>query len=359
MNYNFTFKKIEKTDILLIDKNYSKLKFKKYKNKIFDYKAIYLQILFKSLLLYFFKSKSKKLKDIYLKLYFQKLNPKIIIGHQANGLIYEAKRHSPKSKIIVYLHCRLYLFQFSEVIQLLKKNSSIDSQVDYFFVCDQMHINYLRNFTKAKFFITGLLKNNEIKLKKKKNTYDIAYVSEYRNVDYPNKVKHLYYVKFIAQVLNEFALINPDKNIVIILNSLREDKKIPIKEEIDFFKRCAPNLKIANQKTSYEACNLSKLLIILNSNLGAEFLSRGKKVLFLPYLNKLGTRYYNLYFKKNISFVFHKLNKKIIFNKIQEILKLSTQSWKKKVFNSKINIKFDQDNKKFKKLINEIIKDLK
>ena len=101
MNYNFTFKKIEKTDILLIDKNYSKLKFKKYKNKIFDYKAIYLQILFKSLLLYFFKSKSKKLKDIYLKLYFQKLNPKL---STANGLIYEAKRHSPKSKIIVYLH---------------------------------------------------------------------------------------------------------------------------------------------------------------------------------------------------------------------------------------------------------------
>ena len=41
----------------------------------------------------------------------------------------------------------------------------------------------------------------------------------------------------------EFALINPDKNIVIILNSLREDKKIPIKEEIDFLKNI-PILKL-------------------------------------------------------------------------------------------------------------------
>ena len=81
--------------------------------------------------------------------------------------------------------------------------------------------------------------------------------------------------------------------------------------------------------------------------------------MFLPYLNKLGIIYYNLYFKKNISFAFQKLNKRIIFNKIQEISKLSTQSWKKKVINSKINIRFDQDNKKFKKLINKIIKDHK
>ncbi len=359
MTYNFTFKKIKKTDILMIDKDYSELKLGKHKKEIFDYKTIYLHILFKSLFLYFLKNKNKKLKDIYLKLYFQKLNPKIIIGHQANGLIYEVKRHSPKSKIIAYLHCRLYLFQFGEVIDYLKKNSSADSQIDYFFVCDQIHINYLKNYTKAKFLIGGLLKNNEIKLKKRKYKYDIAYVSEYRNTVYPKKEKHFYYMKYIAKILNEYALKNPNKNIVIILNSLRKDKKIPIQEEIDFFKKCSPDLKIAFDKSSYDSCNLSKLLIILNSNLGAEFLSRGKKVLFLPYLNKLGIIYYNLYFKKNISFASQKLNKRIIFNKIQEISKLSTQSWKKKVINSKINIKFDQNNKKFKKLINKIIKDHK
>ena len=51
-------------------------------------------------------------------------------------------------------------------------------------------------------------------------------------------------MKYIAKILNEYALINPNKNIVIILNSLRKDKKIPIQEEIDFFKKYSPILKL-------------------------------------------------------------------------------------------------------------------
>ena len=100
-----------------------------------------------------------------------------------------------------------------------------------------MHINYLKNYTKAKFFISGLLKNNEIKLKKRKYKYDIAYVSEYRNIVYQKKKNIFIIWNILQKILNEYALINPNKNIVIILNSLRKDKKIPIQEEIDFFKK--------------------------------------------------------------------------------------------------------------------------
>jgi hypothetical protein len=355
MSYSFTFEKIKKTDILLIDKNYSEFKFK-HRTEIFNYRKIYIQILLKSLFIYFIKKKNKRLKDIYLKLYLNKLKPKVIIGHQANKLIFELKEHSPESKIIIYLHCRLYLLQLKELGQDLKK-----SKIDYFFVCDQIHKDYLKKYTKAKFIISGLPKNNEKKLKKEKKIYDIAYVSEYRNVNYFFKREHQYYMQFIVKTLNEFSLMYPEKRIVIALNSNRLDKKIPKKEEINFLKRYSPNLKIAPQRDSYETCNKSKLLIVLNSNLGAEFLSRKVKVLFLPYLDLLkGYRsgdYLSVYFKKNFFFVYKKLQKRIIFRKINQILSLNNNSWNKSIEKSKINIIMDKNNKILKNKISKIIKD--
>ena len=59
MSYSFTFEKIKKTDILLIDKNYSEFKFK-HRTEIFNYRKIYIQILLKSLFIYFIK---KKIRD--------------------------------------------------------------------------------------------------------------------------------------------------------------------------------------------------------------------------------------------------------------------------------------------------------
>jgi len=355
MRFNFTLQKIKKTTILLVDKNYAELKFKKHRTEIFNYDKIYIRILLKSLCIYFFKNKKKRFKDIYLKLYFNELRPKVIIGHQANSLIFKLKEYSPESKIIVYLHCRLYLQQLKDLGRDLKR-----SKIDYFFVCDQLHKNYLKKYTKAKFFISGLPKNNEKKLKREKSIYDITYVSEYRSANFIFKKEHQKYMKFISKTLNEFSIMHPKRKINIALNSNRLDKKIPKEEEINFLKKYSPNLKITSQKDSYKICNKSKLLIILNSNLGAEFLSRGKKVLFLPYLDLLrGNRsgdYLSIYFKKKFFFVYKKFQKKVIFKKINQLLSLSHSIWNKKVENSNINIMLDRDNKILKKFVNKLIK---
>ena len=58
-NYNFTLKNPVKSDILLLDENYSDLKFRNLKSFIYDYKKIYLKIFIRSIFVYFLKIKAK------------------------------------------------------------------------------------------------------------------------------------------------------------------------------------------------------------------------------------------------------------------------------------------------------------
>lgn len=351
LNYYFTLKTLSRIEILLLDNNYANLNLLKFKTKIFNQQEIYLKIFLKSLFIYFFGKTKKKLKEIYLNEFFLIIRPKIIIGHHYNNLIFKAKKYAPESKIVLYLHTRLYQSQFN----YLKKKSQ-DTHIDYFFVCDGLHKKMLSKYYKSKFIINGLVKNNEIHLLKKKSKYDILYISEYRNVKYPKKKIHFKYIKYIAKVLNQYSIAN-QKKIAIALNSSRIDKNIPPKKEINFFKNIAPNLKSLVNTNSYEAGNISELIVCLNSNLGADLLARNKKVLFLPYLFNHGEEFKNPYFNKKIPFVLKSRNKKLIFDKIDYLLKLNKLDWEKKLKKSKIKIIFDEKNLILKKELYKIIKD--
>ena len=121
MRFNFSFNDIKKADILLLDRNFSNLKFQNINTEIFDYNKIYVKVLIKSIFLFFTKRKKKKLKDIYLELFFSKVNAKLMIGSHADGLIYRAKKLSPKSKILVYLHTRLMNWEIYDLQKVLEK----------------------------------------------------------------------------------------------------------------------------------------------------------------------------------------------------------------------------------------------
>jgi surface carbohydrate biosynthesis protein len=353
MKYKFTFKKIKKTDILLVDKNYAGLKFENIKCEIFNYNKLYIKVLIQSLYLFLFKNKSKeKLKDIYLGLFLKIVNAKIIIGSHAEDLIYRAKNYSPKSKILVYLHTRLMNWEIHDLQKVLEKY-----QVDYVFAIDEIHKKILQKNVKSEFILSGQIKNNEIFIKNKKKIYDIVYVSEFRNVNYPEKKLHFKFIKYIARVLNEYSLNNPEKKMVIAPNCNRRDKKISREEETYFFQKLCPNIKLSDQNDSYEICNSSKLLVCLNSNLGADFLSRGHKVLFLPFMHLYGDKYTNVYLPidREIFFVNRKFNKKIIFDKINYLFNLDELIWKKELNKSKARIFLDKNNTILKKKIEEII----
>jgi len=218
-----------------------------------------------------------------------------------------------------------------------------------------MHENFLNKYFAAKFISNGLVKNNEIKLNNIKSKYDLAYISEYRTSNYPKKKIHFKFIKQIAQYLSEYSL-KYKKKVVIALNSSRKDKEILIEEEINYFKKISPNFLFLKEKDSYKVCNLAKLVVCLNSNLGADFLARGKKVLFLPFLKKYDDSFNNPYFKKNFFFVIKKNNKKKIFDRLNLFLNLRNLIWKKKLKLSKIQIIFDKNNSILKNKIAKICK---
>ena len=155
MKYTLSFKSLKQADILLLDRNYSNLNLKKFKTIVFDYKKIFFSIFFKSFYRYLiFNPEKKKLKEVYFKIFLENINPKVIIGHHENYLIFSVKKYYPTSKIIVYLHHRLFKSQVNN----LKKKSK-NSSIDYFFVCDHLHKKILQKYFKCKFIIIGLIKN--------------------------------------------------------------------------------------------------------------------------------------------------------------------------------------------------------
>ena len=84
----------------------------KFKTKIFNQQEIYLKIFLKSLFIYFFGKTKKKLKEIYLNEFFD-YKTKNYYWHHYNNLIFKAKKYAPESKIVLYLHTRLYQSQFN------------------------------------------------------------------------------------------------------------------------------------------------------------------------------------------------------------------------------------------------------
>ena len=71
MRFNFSFDDIKKADILLLDRNFSNLKFQNIDTKIFDYNKIFVKVLIKSVYIFFTKSK-KKIKRYLLRIIFFK-----------------------------------------------------------------------------------------------------------------------------------------------------------------------------------------------------------------------------------------------------------------------------------------------
>ena len=75
------------------------------------------------------------------------------------------------------------------------------------------------------FIVSGLIKNNEIKLKTTKEVFDINFISEFRTVKYIKKRQHFEFMKYLTKILSLYCT-KYNKKFVISLNSSRRDKKI-------------------------------------------------------------------------------------------------------------------------------------
>ena len=369
---NLSFKNFKNSnfDVILFDRNYARLDLKGLNTLVYKENNIYLLYLLKSLIAYLKPKNKLSLKENYFKSLYSDFNAKVAVGHDIELRIFDFKKLSSKTKVIVYQHGFYWPIHQARSAQRFKNLKS-----DFFLIFDKWHKKIFEG-VKTKFIINGSVKNNEIKIKNKKSKkkkYDIMYISQFRYLDkicltekksgyesfvYENHAHAMKYTDtleiFILKILNEYCKKN-NKSLCVALASNRKEKrnKMSQEDELKFYNQYLDNFK-TESNNSYEIAEKSNLTICLSSNLGPELLSRGKKVLFLN-ANTLISDWHFLK-KEEGPFWYKGKNKDKIFKKIKFLLSCSSDKWSKIIQKNKsIKMPFDQNNLQLKKLINKLI----
>ena len=351
MKISFNF--IKQKDVVLLDDNYSKLKFKNTSYKNVNFKEINFYSLILSIFNFLFKKKKLSFKDIFRKTTIQMYNPKIIITHETTSRADYIKKLFPNVMLIVYQYAFFIHKRFKK-----KQN------YDLFFVNHKKDKDFLiknKIIDKKKILISGFVKNNERKeynFKKKNN--DLLYISQftpkyqkYYSKNTSEKVKDL--EKYIIKLVDMYSIKN-DCRFNIALKFARSDKskysKKIVEKEIQYFRSLIKSKIKFSEEDSLSLAQKSKLIITISSNFANELISRGFKVLYLP-LDEEFTQNPNYYLPKKNSFNVHReKNTNKIEKKISNLLNLKDKDWKIFLKKSKhFNMKFDKNNKYLKSVI--------
>ncbi len=290
--YNFSFRKLNKTDVLFFDdfeinlnKKVKTLYFHKLKKIIFLRYLILAIIFFLKSLLFF---KIINIKKIYFENMIKEVNPKIAVGSDFGEKIFLFKKIFPQKTSIAFQYSFVFRERKKDYINMLK-----NKEADYFFVFNKnmkQLVNFIFKKKKTKVLISGSIRNNSKKLKKahKKN---ILYISEFRSENKKeikrnakilrntkkNNLENHIYLKLISNYYKK-----RNQKIFLALASNRKDKMNQTnlkKQEIEYFSKINNNLVFSN-KHSYDLAKNAKIIFSNLSNLGLELESMGEKVLF-------------------------------------------------------------------------------
>ena len=347
-----SLKKIEPIDILICEKKEILLKIKKLKVKEFLIEKIYLRYLFETIKI-FFSNKLLSLPQCYKLAILRVLRPKIIISNNLSGKGFEYKHLYPSAKVIIYQFG--YTNKYTCKLQVKKQKFFL---TDYFLSFHKKDTKLYKKYYKGEFIEAGSIRHNCKKIKKKRTKLNkVIFISEFS--PYTKKSfnrNHLFVLKVIQNYCSSRKL-----NLEIALRMTRGDKQnkaFNTFDEVKFFnKYLQKKIKNIIHKDSYELAEDANLIITLNSNLGVELISRGKKVLFF-YLNSIISQNKIIpYIKKKDSICCHNnKNIKKIFTKLDKVLKISVSKWKKNIDYNIDLINYDKSNSKLTKLIIEILK---
>ncbi len=365
--YKLEFKKPYKIDIILLDDNYANLKFdNSFKTKVKKNKILNFYVLLKTFLdLLLFKGFN--LRELYFKKYVESFDPTVAIGHEYNGHIFRFKNLFPNKKSIIYQIADQSDLFINSSKKMISKNFKFDLVADYFLVKNEYSKEFYK-FINSKFLITGSIKNNEIILEKKTTKkYDIMFISQFRSKidNYSGTNNNFgslrtidssssYVIKILKNISKKY-----NKNLAIALACNRNDKKYKMdssykQNEINFFERDFG--KFSHEDIdSISLAEKSELIITINSTLGFELLSRGMKVLFLDIYHYLGKSPLQNIVSSNSGYYWYLGNdKKVIEDKIIEVLKMNRETWRQ-VSSNNIPIKFDKNNLILKDLVKNLI----
>lgn len=355
---NFYFSKPRKSDIVLYDRSTEKI-FRELKlNKqytVIDKKKLNIFVLFFCLI------RLKFSYEKYFKTYINFVKPKIVISGIDNDIIFFKLKQNSKTSFVVIQNG--YRFPSEKLFfKQLKKNKGYLS-VDYFFLYNKFYSNFLNKYITFKPIIHGSIKNNSI-LINKKNKIDLLFISQFHTSEYHLK-SFTFYAKKILSFVNYYS---KKKNLKfgILFRNPKFSKNFLIEKKF-YDNLCDLNYKIFYKKKIndfkkvYNYVDSAETILTIDSTLGYEALSRGKKVV-LFHSRSLNNVKHTFGWPRKLNkskkdFIPKRLDQEYLNNYFEKNININYNKWYKKYGTFTENVMFfDPQNKKLVETINHILK---
>lgn len=382
----FIFKKPQKKDVLIYDKNSSEfiLKYIKLRKvSILDtrFETINLYILLQSIV----KNKFKNLFLSYVVQYIKSVDPKVVLTLTDTDLrFYQIKNKiKPIVKVISIQNGQIGSRNYFELAKKEKNKKKLKLSCDYIFVANKKIVNRYKSIIKSNFAVIGSFKNNSIKVNNIQKKYfdnskkkKIIFLSQF-NPPKKKMSENFFQHKNFNVTFNDFY--SDDTKILNLINEFCENNKIKLfiklrhkdknfsLKERNFFKKNLNFKKIhfikkTKNKQSYETLDASEITTFIDSFMGYESFARGNKVVSFSVRAKnikiINSNFADNFLPSTGFFWTNKKNRKSVYKILNNVLKTNYYSWQKikKKYEDKVMI-YDKDNKIFKNLINKILKE--
>ncbi len=292
----------------------------------------------------------------YLESFIKAANPKLVITLNDNEpLFYELKKRFPEKKFAAVQNGWRHLNDESF--------KSRNLPVDYLFVFGKNSIRYYKKYIRCKkYIILGSFRNNNCRITKKKSKKGILFISNFRKNFLSNFNNDFKIEPQIIQVLNNFCQYNKIKFYIAgtsIKNSKLEKKyffsKLPKKNNGIMLKR-------NKNKRNYNLVDEFSTIMFVDSSLGYEAISRGKKIISISARKKNNRIYHPFgfptFFSKNSGQFYTNLSdKKNILELLKRVYNMSSVEWNKKYYNNlKELVVYNYKNVKLYSTLNQILK---
>ena len=328
----------KKKNFLILDKPGASLIVKLLKKNSYEILDLRSELNVTVLLLSLLDFKKKKLGQKYIDQYIKIVKPKIVVSFIDNNIyFFEIEKNNKFKKIIIQNGTGLTRIA-GKILQNKKKYN-----IDYFFVFSKSYSNFYSKFITGKTYIHGSLKNNFIPINNSKDLdHDILFISQFRDKKTFFHEKYSwdeYYKaeKQLISLLNKYCFEHNKKLTIAGFykkNIFNENK---FYEDIisDEKNKCKFSfLPRSNEEQTYKLIDTSNLIINIDSAIGYEALARENKLLFFQLrshflddpLLKFG---WPKIYPDEGEFWFNNFNIPIMNKKIDFMLNLSKNDWKK------------------------------
>ncbi len=273
----FVFTRPTKKKFLFIDFTHCEIIIKKFKLKEKDFNILFsrlekinIPILIKSIL----KNNLNVNFANYCYEYLKITKPKKVITFIDNNILfYKLKKKFPSTKFISVQNG--HRTQYRDFFSILEKNKHLNLECDKIFIANLGFGKMIKKFIKCEVVPLGFFKNNFVKLKKQKTLKkSLLFLSQFRE----NQTQEDFFLveKKLLKFLADFCLKNK-LNLYILgcsENFIKEKK---------YYQSILMNYKYNFQKKlkyplNYKLVDKFNIIVFVDSTLGYESISRGKKV---------------------------------------------------------------------------------